>query len=725
MLNSSSASSYLNSPVAQSSSAITNTTPGSAATKTPTAHNVPPAININTSFIINPVQTPVSSFSSSFRNFHFSPFYQLPPLNLSPSMPVAASITNSTSGTHSASSTSNSTSNSPNTNIISTNNSSPFLYSSNQSTKGNYLSSLNPPSVSAPAAHVNNQLHGVYHYYPSPTGVSAPTAIATPYPLMPAAVAVSSPLHSQPDQATLPHQLPPSQQQQHQQQHQLQQQPLPYCVPLAATAQQSTAERRKRKQPNWEEFYKNGYPEEIVVISDDDGDDGELTTLDTITNTVKRKRILTSSDPQPYKKPCISTIQQQHHHQPHQQLLAVVNPPPPLLPRQIIKPKDIRVPLILDYNPSLQVDDADGHLDVTKHKSLANGRYVIQKVLGQGTFGKVVSAYDTTKRTLCAVKIIRAIPKYRDASKIELRVLTAIAKYDRENQYQCIHLRECFDYKNHVCLVTDLLDVSIYDFLKSNKYQPFPYAHVKAFARQLFASVAYLHNLGLVHTDLKPENILLKDSRATTVNTIDARGKPSTRKLLRDPTICLIDFGSAIFDDEYHNHIVSTRHYRAPEIILNVGWSFPCDIWSIGCILVEFCTGEALFQTHDNREHLALMEKIIGKSLDRGLLRKAARNTADLVIAPSRSAASGNNSDGNEHYRINYPNKETKKGSERQVRQTKSLTALFREVVIPGIGVDQPQRHWDLFLDLLQRIFVYDQRKRISAREALEHPFLA
>ena len=93
------------------------------------------------------------------------------------------------------------------------------------------------------------------------------------------------------------------------------------------------------------------------------------------------------------------------------------------------------------------------------------------------------------------------------------------------------------------------------------------------------------------------------------------------------------------------------------------------------------------------------------------------------MIAPSRTAAGG--SGGNEHYRINYPNKETKKGNERQVRQTKSLTALFREVVIPGIGVDQPQQHWDLFLDLLQRIFVYDQRKRISAREALEHPFLA
>lgn len=43
-----------------------------------------------------------------------------------------------------------------------------------------------------------------------------------------------------------------------------------------------------------------------------------------------------------------------------------------------------------------------------------------------------------------------------------------------------------------------------------------------------------------------------------------------------------------------------------------LGWSYPCDVWSIGCILVEFFTGEALFQTHENLEHLAMMEVVFG-----------------------------------------------------------------------------------------------------------------
>lgn len=49
----------------------------------------------------------------------------------------------------------------------------------------------------------------------------------------------------------------------------------------------------------------------------------------------------------------------------------------------------------------------------------------------------------------------------------------------------------------------------------------------------------------------------------------------------------LIDFGSATFEWEHHSSIVSTRHYRAPEVILELGWSHPCDVWSIGCIIFE------------------------------------------------------------------------------------------------------------------------------------------
>ena len=114
----------------------------------------------------------------------------------------------------------------------------------------------------------------------------------------------------------------------------------------------------------------------------------------------------------------------------------------------------------------------------------------IFKLLGQGTFGKVVEAFDRRRRTKCAIKIIRSVQKYRDASRIELRVLSTLAQNDAENRNKCIHLRDCFDFRNHICIVTDLLGQSVFDFLKANSFVPFPSSQIQSFARQLLTSVA-------------------------------------------------------------------------------------------------------------------------------------------------------------------------------------------------------------------------------------------
>lgn len=62
--------------------------------------------------------------------------------------------------------------------------------------------------------------------------------------------------------------------------------------------------------------------------------------------------------------------------------------------------------------------------------------------------------------------------------------------------------------------------------------------------------------------------------------------------------MAVIDFGGATYDDDEHKStIVNTRQYRAPEVILEVGWSFPSDLWSAGCIISELYTGDLLFAT--------------------------------------------------------------------------------------------------------------------------------
>lgn len=112
------------------------------------------------------------------------------------------------------------------------------------------------------------------------------------------------------------------------------------------------------------------------------------------------------------------------------------------------------------------------------------------KMLGQGTFGKVVQARDHRRNELVAVKIIRSVQKYRDASRIELRVLATLKANDPDNRNRCIHLRDCFDYRGHICIVMDLLGQSVFDFLKGNQFVPFPNSQIQSFARQLLTSVA-------------------------------------------------------------------------------------------------------------------------------------------------------------------------------------------------------------------------------------------
>ena len=110
----------------------------------------------------------------------------------------------------------------------------------------------------------------------------------------------------------------------------------------------------------------------------------------------------------------------------------------------------------------------------------------------------------------------------------------------------------------------------------------------------------------MTHTDLKPENVLFVSPGDWRVELVahgakSSGGQPNTKQVrrMRDSRVKLIDFGSATFDWEHHSSVVSTRHYRAPEVILELGWSHPCDVWSIGCIIFELYNVSKFSSTHN------------------------------------------------------------------------------------------------------------------------------
>lgn len=71
----------------------------------------------------------------------------------------------------------------------------------------------------------------------------------------------------------------------------------------------------------------------------------------------------------------------------------------------------------------------------------------------------------------------------------------------------------------------------------------------------------------------------------------------------------MIDFGNAVYSSERGDYVISTRQFRAPEVILGLGWDYTADIWSLGCVLFQLATGSLLFPTHHNYHHLQLIQK--------------------------------------------------------------------------------------------------------------------
>ncbi|ETO26878.1 hypothetical protein RFI_10261, partial [Reticulomyxa filosa] len=197
----------------------------------------------------------------------------------------------------------------------------------------------------------------------------------------------------------------------------------------------------------------------------------------------------------------------------------------------------------------------------------------------------------------------------------------------------CIHLREYFSWNNHPCFVFKLYGPSIYAVMSKNQYHPFPDWMVRDLSLQICAAIQFLHQMDIIFTDLKPENIVFVDGRTQkvtigNVELIYEQKKKKKQKVLDLPVnirIKVVDFGSATYEPKYdpnnkaswkfrdgYNYLIQTRHYRAPEVVLEMYWKKPVDIWSLGCVILEFLQGSMAFGTHCPIDHLNQMQAMIG-----------------------------------------------------------------------------------------------------------------
>ncbi|KAF5748238.1 serine/threonine-protein kinase AFC3 [Tripterygium wilfordii] len=158
-------------------------------------------------------------------------------------------------------------------------------------------------------------------------------------------------------------------------------------------------------------------------------------------------------------------------------------------------------------------------------------------------------------------------------------------------------------------------------------------------------------------------------------------------------------------DDDRDGHYVfalgenlTSRYKILSKMGEGLGWTYPCDLWSVGCILVELFSGGALFQTHENLEHLAMMERVLGP-LPEHMIRRANQGAEKYFRRGSR---------------LNWPEGAVSRES---IRAVKKLDRL-KDMLLQHVGSSRSS-----LIDLLCGLLQYDPSERLTARQALNHPF--
>ncbi|KAL4967528.1 kinase-like domain-containing protein [Aspergillus stella-maris] len=315
----------------------------------------------------------------------------------------------------------------------------------------------------------------------------------------------------------------------------------------------------------------------------------------------------------------------------------------------------------------------------------------------------------------------------------------------------------------HSCLVYPPMRETLARYQRRFEGGKVPLELGKVWIRALLRGLEYLHGVGrVVHTDLKPENILLTfespiilstfmETHLSTLLTplpytnstsfkIDSTGRPiypsqtdfgPLHSLKTIPQ--LIDFGLAIKlpeHDDWGIWPIQADIYRAPEVILGIGWRVSVDIWNLGVLMCDILSGQDLFhyqQIHDSngrydaRRHMAQMISLLGPPPPEVIQRylsmresiwpehmRVRREEDGMVCKSSEEYFRGPffDDDGNFLYKDLIPTTNRNRGL---------------PDTVPSILEGEEK---DSFLDLAHSMLAWHPDKRKSAGELAEHPFL-
>lgn len=169
----------------------------------------------------------------------------------------------------------------------------------------------------------------------------------------------------------------------------------------------------------------------------------------------------------------------------------------------------------------LEDDDKDGYYKI-RPSEILNGRYQVQSSLGKGMFSGVARATDITNKKLVAIKIMRNNDALKKGGFTEIAILQKLNAADLENKKHIVKFERWFEHKGHLCMAFENLSLNLREVLKKfGNNVGINLVATKAYAYQIFLSLAHMRKCSIIHADLKPDNILVSGDLGATHNITD------------------------------------------------------------------------------------------------------------------------------------------------------------------------------------------------------------
>jgi len=298
-------------------------------------------------------------------------------------------------------------------------------------------------------------------------------------------------------------------------------------------------------------------------------------------------------------------------------------------------------------------------------------RYQNLKPIGSGAQGIVCAAYDNaTQQNVAIKKLSRPFQNVTHAKRAyrEFKLMKLVNHKNIIGLLNAFTPQKSLDEFLDLYIVMELMDANLCQVINMD----LDHERMSYLLYQMLCGIKHLHLAGIIHRDLKPSNIVVRS----------------------DCTLKILDFGLArsAGTSFMMTPYVVTRYYRAPEVILGMGYKENVDIWSVGCIMGEMIRGGVLFPGTD---HIDQWNKIIEQlgTPSQEFMRRLQPTVRNYVENRPRYAG--------------Y-----------------SFERLFPDVLFPAESTDTNRLRASQARDLLSRMLVIDQEDRINVDEALMHPYI-